>query len=81
MAALLGSVHMRAVLSLEPIVMLLSALARDLQADFLPYIPRILSSYSDLVDNGASPFPIIDHTDNDHEMVTYLACFPYKRYQ
>lgn len=46
---------MKAALSLEPILILLSTLARDLQSDFLPFIPRILSSYADLVDEGKPP--------------------------
>lgn len=46
------TVRMEAVLSLEPILMLIGALARDLQADFLPYLPQIFTCFSDLVDEG-----------------------------
>ena len=62
---LLERVHMGAALSLEPLLALLGTLARDLQADFLPCLPRILSSFSQLVDEGtlsphsSSPFPSI----------------------
>ncbi len=54
MEALLQHINLTAVLSLEPIFMLIGALARDLQADFLPYIPQIFCAYSELVDNGAA---------------------------
>lgn len=43
---------MQAALSLEPLLMLLGALARDLQADYLMYIPKILIAFSNLVDSG-----------------------------
>ena len=49
---LLQSIKMQAALSLEPLLMLLGILARDLQADYLPYIPRILTAFSNLVDAG-----------------------------
>ena len=54
---LLRHVDMEAVLSLEPIFMLVGALARDLQADFLPYLPEIFSTYADLVDKGGQFSP------------------------
>ena len=65
MKILLRHVDMKAILSLEPIFMLIGAMARDLQADFLPYLPRIFSTYSELVDNGAlwrSPSSVIGKT-------------------
>ena len=55
---LLGAVRIEAALSLEPILELLAALARDLQADFVPFMPRVAAALSDLVEQGAAPFPI-----------------------
>ena len=46
---------MEAALSLEPLLALLGALARDLQTDFLPFVPRIFATFSQLVNQGA-PF-------------------------
>ncbi len=44
---------MDAALSLEPVLALLSVLARDLQEDCVPYAPRIIDSLMDLVEQGA----------------------------
>ena len=52
MDILLMAVRMDAVLSLEPILELIATLARDLHADFLPYLPRVTAALSDLVDSG-----------------------------
>jgi hypothetical protein len=52
MDILLAAVRMDAALSLEPILELIAALARDLHADFLPYLPRVTAALSDLVDSG-----------------------------
>lgn len=49
---LLGVLRMHAKLSLEPVLELLGTLARDLQADYLPALPRVLAALSDLVDAG-----------------------------
>ena len=43
---------MEAGLSLEPILVLVAALARDLQADFLPYVPRLAAALTVLVEQG-----------------------------
>lgn len=48
---------MGAALSLEPLLALLGTLARDLQADFMPFIPRIFASFGQLVDQGDPPSP------------------------
>lgn len=53
MGILLGAVRMDAALSLEPVLALLSVLARDLQEDCVPYVPRIIDSLMDLVEQGA----------------------------
>lgn len=50
---LLGAVRMDAALSLEPVLALLSVLARDLQEDCVPYAPRIMDALTDLVEQGA----------------------------
>lgn len=44
----------RAALSLEPLLDLLGTLSRDLQQDFLPFIPRVCTALADLVDEGES---------------------------
>jgi hypothetical protein len=49
---LLGGLRMEAVLSLEPLLELTGTLARDLQADFLPALDRVLAALADLVDEG-----------------------------
>ena len=49
---LLGGLRMEAVLSLEPLLELIGTLARDLQADFLPALGRVLTALADLVDEG-----------------------------
>ena len=43
---------MEAALSLEALLEVSAALARDLQADFLPLMPRLLGALCDLVDEG-----------------------------
>ena len=43
---------MGAGLSLEPILMLVAALARDLQADFLPFVPHLAAALTELVEPG-----------------------------
>ena len=43
---------MEAGLSLEPILILVAALARDLQADFLPYVPRLAAALTVLIEQG-----------------------------
>lgn len=52
MDILLAAVRMDAAPSLEPILELIATLARDLQADFLPYLPRVTAALSDLVHSG-----------------------------
>lgn len=52
MELLLARVHMGAALSLEPILGLLGTLARDLRADFLPLLPRVLDRITELVETG-----------------------------
>ena len=49
---LLGAIRMKAGLSLEPILVLVAALARDLQADFLPYVPRLAAALTVLIEQG-----------------------------
>ena len=49
---LLDAIKLESAIGLPPILHVLSCLARDLQQDFLPYLPRVLSTFSDLVDAG-----------------------------
>lgn len=49
----LEAVKVEAAISLPPILHVLSCLARDLQQDFLPYLPRVLSTATNLVNSGA----------------------------
>ena len=50
---LLGAVNIKAAISLPPILHIISCLARDLQQDFMQYLPRVLQQATDLVDSGA----------------------------
>ena len=43
---------MEAGLSLEPLLILVAALARDLQADFLPFMPRLAAALTELTEQG-----------------------------
>ena len=52
---LLEAICMEAGLSLEPILVLVAALARDLQADFLPYVPRLAAALTVIVEQGGMP--------------------------
>ena len=52
-STLLAAVHKEAGLSLEPLLILVAALARDLQADFLSVVPRLASALTELVEQGA----------------------------
>ena len=52
---LLSAVNMEAHLSLEPVLMLLGTLARDLQADYLPFLPKIVDALSTVLEQGAAP--------------------------
>lgn len=54
MVALLRRCRMAAALSLEPLLALVAAVARDLRRDFLPFLPRLAASLTTLVDEGAS---------------------------
>ena len=56
LAVLLGLLTLPQRLSLEPACALLGALARDLQGDFLPQLPRVLAQFADLVDEGARDY-------------------------
>ncbi|KAI6693975.1 hypothetical protein NL676_021685, partial [Syzygium grande] len=59
MSKLLSRLQMKARLSLEPILWLLSALSRDLLEDFFPFLPRIVDSLVSLLENGADKEPEI----------------------
>ncbi|KAF7849855.1 hypothetical protein BT93_L0220 [Corymbia citriodora subsp. variegata] len=56
---LLSRLQMKARLSLEPILRLISALSRDLLEDFFPFLPRIVDSLVSLLENGADKEPEI----------------------
>jgi hypothetical protein len=55
MDILLRAVHTEAELSMEPILILIATLARDLQHDYLVFIPRILSTLTQVIEQGAQP--------------------------
>lgn len=52
MEALLGRLRMKAALSLEPLLALVPAVARDLRDDFLPFLPRLIDTLTSLVNSG-----------------------------
>lgn len=54
---ILSRLTLDAALSLEPLLELLGALARDLQADFLPHMERVMTVLSNLVDAGVDREP------------------------
>ncbi|PRW58885.1 small subunit processome component 20-like protein [Chlorella sorokiniana] len=54
---LLGCLRMEALLSLEPALELTGTLARDLQGDYLPLLPVVLTALVDLVDEGLDREP------------------------
>ncbi|KAK9818396.1 hypothetical protein WJX72_012002 [[Myrmecia] bisecta] len=59
---LLRSLHIGALLSLDAILALLAALSRDLQADFVPYVPRVATSLADLIEEGGDRQPeLLEH--------------------
>lgn len=43
--ALLSRLSINALLSLEPMLALIAALARDLREEFVPFVPKVLASY------------------------------------
>lgn len=53
MEALMGGLIMEATESLEPLLGLSAAFARDLQADFLPFFPRLMQRLARLISSGA----------------------------
>ncbi|EEF44174.1 conserved hypothetical protein [Ricinus communis] len=56
---LLSRLQMKARLSLEPILRLIAALSRDLLEDFIFFLPKIVDSFSFLLENGADREPEI----------------------
>lgn len=54
MEALMGGLVMEATESLEPLLGLSAAFARDLQSDFLPFFPRLMQRLARLISSGAS---------------------------
>lgn len=55
MDALMDGLVMEAVESLEPLLGLAAAFARDLQADFLPHFPRLMQRLARLISSGSNP--------------------------
>ena len=49
---LLGKLHMQALLSLDAVLHVIGALARDLQGDFVPLFPRLCGRLADLISAG-----------------------------
>ncbi|VVA98293.1 unnamed protein product [Arabis nemorensis] len=56
---LISGLHMKARLSLEAFLWLISALSRDLLDDFLPFLPRLVNSILTLLRNGGQKEPDI----------------------
>ncbi|XP_045811204.1 small subunit processome component 20 homolog isoform X1 [Trifolium pratense] len=56
---LLSRLHMKARLSLEPILRLIADLSRDLLDEFVPLFPRIVDSLASLLESGADREPDI----------------------
>ncbi|XP_057544903.1 uncharacterized protein LOC130824041 isoform X1 [Amaranthus tricolor] len=56
---LLSRLHLKARLSLEPILRLIAELSRDLLEDFLPFLPKIIDSYLTLLKEGSDREPDI----------------------
>ncbi|KAI4344958.1 hypothetical protein L6164_012131 [Bauhinia variegata] len=56
---LLSRLHIKARLSLEPILRLLAALSRDLLEEYVPLLPRIVDSLVSLLESGADREPEI----------------------
>ena len=54
---LIARLRPEAALSLEPILDLIGALSRDLQADFLPHLDDVIRSLADLIDAGIDREP------------------------
>lgn len=54
---LLGRLHITAELSLEPLFVLISTLARDLGVEFEPHFPRVMAAYAALVAEGLDRKP------------------------
>ncbi|CAL9093376.1 unnamed protein product [Musa textilis] len=59
MSELLDRLNVKARLSLEPILMLISALSRDLLDEFLPFLQRLINALVDLLRNGGDHDPEI----------------------
>ncbi|KAJ1406609.1 Down-regulated-in-metastasis protein [Sesbania bispinosa] len=59
MSKLLSRLHIKARLSLEPILRLIAALSRDLLEEFVPLFPRIVDSVVALLESGADREPDI----------------------
>ncbi|CAL5215375.1 unnamed protein product [Lathyrus oleraceus] len=56
---LLSRLHMKARLSLEPLLRLIAALSIDLLEEFIPLFPRIIDSLVSLLESGANREPDI----------------------
>ncbi|KAM6565406.1 hypothetical protein CsatA_024534 [Cannabis sativa] len=59
MLKLLSVLHIKARLSVEPILRLIAALSRDLLEEFLPFLPNIAESLYALLESGADTEPEI----------------------
>ncbi|KAK9808411.1 hypothetical protein WJX73_001754 [Symbiochloris irregularis] len=58
----LDRIHVRAVLSLEAVMHVAAAVVRDLQQDFLQYLPRFLSTLTKLMSAGGGRMPeVLQH--------------------
>lgn len=68
----LDRINVLAVLSLEAVMHVAAALARDLQQDFLQYLPRFLTALTKLMSEGAYRFLLIC----PHTQGSIMACTP-----
>ena len=72
---ILARINIAAALSLEPLLDLLAALARDIQDEFLPHMERVLSCFSDLIDEGGGREPeILQHVFSSLSMMCKHLC-------
>ena len=72
---ILTRLTLEASLSLEPLLDLLGALARDLQADFLPHMERVLTAMSDLIDAGLEREPeLLQHVFTSCSLICKHLC-------
>jgi hypothetical protein len=73
---LLARVHLGAAASLEPVLALLGTLARDLRADFLPLLQRVLERITQLVESGGRCAPLSSLWQKPSAQASRSCCIP-----